>query len=180
MKKLLITLILVSAFAAVHAQMLISKDAIISFFSKAPMEDIDAISKTAVSGINIKTGEIIFKINNNSFQFKKKLMQEHFNENYMESDTYPTSEFKGKIIDPVDFSKLGTYNVVVKGNLQIHGVTKTYQTQAKITVTSDAVTANAAFKVKLEDHKIKIPTIVIAKIAEVVDVKINAVYPTKN
>lgn len=107
-------------------------------------------------------------------------MQEHFNENYMESDTYPVSEFKGKIIDPVDFSKPGTYNVAVKGNLQIHGVTKTYQTQAKITVTANAVTASTAFRVKLEDHKIKIPTIVIAKIAEVVDVKINAVYPSKN
>ncbi|WP_175634861.1 YceI family protein [Pedobacter ghigonis] len=180
MKKLLITLILVSAFAAVHAQMLISKDVTISFFSKAPMEDIDATSKTAASGINVKTGEIIFKINNNSFQFKKKLMQEHFNENYMESDTYPTSDFKGKIIDPIDFSKPGTYNVAVKGNLQIHGVSKIYQTQAKITVTASAVTASAAFRVKLEDHKIKIPTIVIAKIAEVVDVKINAVYSTKN
>ncbi len=180
MKKLFITLVLISAFAAVQAQMLISKDATISFFSKTPMEDIDATSKTAASGINIKTGEVIFKVNNNSFQFKKKLMQEHFNENYMESDTYPTSEFKGKIMDAVDLSKPGTYNVAVKGNLQIHGVTKTYQTQAKITVTADAVTASTTFRVKLEDHKIKIPTIVIAKIAEVVDIKINAIYPTKN
>lgn len=106
-------------------------------------------------------------------------MQEHFNENYMESDTYPISEFKGKITDPIDFSKPGTYNVTVKGNLQMHGVTKTYQTQAKITITADAVSASTAFKVKLEDHKIKVPTLIIKKIAEVIDVKINAVYPVK-
>lgn len=85
MQKLLFTLITLLLCTGIKAQIWTSKNVTSSFFSSTPLEDIDALSKTGASAINIKTNEIIFKINNTSFQFKKKLMQEHFNENYIES-----------------------------------------------------------------------------------------------
>jgi len=158
---------------------LISKNAALSFFSSTVVEDIEANSTTASSVLDIKSRNIIFRVNNNSFQFKKKMMQEHFNENYMESDKYPYSEFKGKITDDVDLSKDGTYTVNVSGSLNVHGVTKPYQTKATITVGSGVTTAKATFRVRIEDHKIKIPTIVFKNIAEFVDVRVSATYQPK-
>ena len=155
---------------------LISKNSSISFFSSTPVEDIQAINNTATSAIDVNTGEIIFKANNTSFQFKKKLMQEHFNENYMESEKYPLSSFSGKITDKPDFDKDGTYTVTVTGNLNIHGVSKAYTTKATLIIKDHVVKANAVFKIKIADHKIKIPSLVITNIAEVMEVKVNATY----
>nr|WP_276898743.1 YceI family protein [Pedobacter kyonggii] len=179
MQKLLFTLIALLLCTGIKAQIWVSKNVTSSFFSSTPVEDIDALSKTGASALNIKTNEIIFKINNTSFQFKKKLMQEHFNENYIESDKYPTSDFKGKIIEQIDFSKPGTYPITVKGNLQIHGVTKEYQVKGSLVITADEVKATSAFNVKVADHGIKIPTIVFKQIAEIVLVKMTATYQPK-
>lgn len=154
----------------------VSKAASISFFSSAPLEDIEAKSNLAGSALNIKTGEIIFRVKITSFQFDKKLMQEHFNENYMESDKYPLSEFKGKIEDCEKLAKDGTYKLNVSGTLQIHGVGKPYSTAATFNVKNGTIKAIAAFDVRLADHKISIPSIVGKKIAEVVKVKIEAAY----
>jgi hypothetical protein len=158
---------------------MIAKNATISFFSETPIENIEASSKTASSALDAKTGDLIFKVENTSFQFKKKLMQEHFNENYMESDKYPVSEFKGKITDPFDFSKPGTYTLNVSGTLKIHGVAKNYQTKAKFIVANGQINSSATFNVKVADHKIDVPTIVIKQIAEVMQVRINAIYQPK-
>ena len=158
---------------------MISKNAAISFFSSTPAEDIEGKSTLANSVIDTKTHNLIFKVNNTSFQFQKKLMQEHFNENYMESDKYPISTFKGKISDNVDLSTDGTYNVTIDGSLDIHGVTKNYQTKATLVVSKGIITAKTTFKVKIADHQIKVPTIVFAKIAEAVDVRISATYQPK-
>ncbi|MGM9474775.1 YceI family protein [Pedobacter sp. GSP4] len=179
MQKLIVTLIALLLCTGIKAQIWVSKTVNASFFSSTPLEDIDAQSKTGASAINVKTNEIIFKINNSSFQFKKKLMQEHFNENYMESDKYPTSDFKGKIVEQVDLTKPGTYTVTVKGNLQIHGVSKEYQTKASLIVANDEIKASSAFNVKLADHGIKIPTIVFKQIAETIQVKMTATYQPK-
>lgn len=158
---------------------LISKEATLSFFSSTVVEDIQATSNSASSALDTRTRNIVFRVNNDSFQFKKKLMQEHFNENYMESDKYPYSEFKGKIIDDVDLTKDGTYNVNVVGNLNVHGVIKSYQTKATLIVNQGITTAKATFRVRIEDHKIKIPSIVFKNIAEFVDVRVSAVYQPK-
>jgi len=147
-----------------------------SFFSATPMEDIDATSSKGVSAINLKTGAIYFKVPVNSFKFKKQLMEEHFNENYLESDKYPNAEFKGKIVDNVDLHKDGTYNVTVEGTLNMHGVDKAYREKATVTVQDGKPTASSKFNVKLADHKIKIPTIVVKNIAEVVEVSVKAAY----
>lgn len=148
----------------------------LSFFSATPMEDIDATTNKGVSAINLKTGAVYFKVAVNSFKFKKPLMEEHFNENYMESDKYPTAEFKGKIIDNIDLHKDGTYNVTVEGTLSMHGVDKVYREKATLTVLAGKPAATAKFNVKLADHHIKIPTLVVKNIAEVVEVTIKANY----
>lgn len=180
MKKLLFTLLVSIVSLSLHAQnVLISKNASISFFSSTPAEDIEGKSNTANSALDIKSGNILVKVSNTSFQFKKKLMQEHFNENYMESDKYPVSTFKGKITENVDLSKDGTYNVTIDGTLDVHGVTKAYQTKAILVVEKGTVTAKTAFNIKIADHKIEIPSIVFTKIAETVNVRIAAVYKPK-
>jgi hypothetical protein len=180
MKKLIYLLLYCTIPMVAQGQdMLISKNASVAFFSSTIVEDIEATSTTASSVLDLKSKNIIFRVNNTSFQFRKKLMQEHFNENYMESDKYPYSEFKGKITDDVDLSKDGNYIVNVVGNLNVHGVTKTYQTKATLTVSQGTTTAKATFRVRIEDHKIKIPTIVFKNIAEFVDVRVSAVYQPK-
>ena len=152
------------------------RNTILSFFSATPMEDIDATTSKGVSAINLKTGAVYFKVAVNSFKFKKPLMEEHFNENYLESDKYPTAEFKGKIIDNIDLHKDGTYNVTVEGTLSMHGVDKVYREKATLTVQAGKPAATAKFNVKLADHHIKIPTLVVKNIAEVVEVTIKANY----
>lgn len=163
-----------------HAQdILTSTNASISFFSRTIVEDIEGKSSTATSVLDLKSHNIIFKVSNTSFQFKKKLMQEHFNENYMESDKYPFSTFKGKITDDVDLSKDGTYNVNVEGSLDVHGVVKTYQSKASLVVEKGIITAKTVFKVKIADHHIKVPTLVFKNIAEFLEVRVSAVYQPK-
>lgn len=148
----------------------------LSFFSSAPLEDIEAKTDKGVSAINLKTRSIYFKVFVNTFQFRKKLMQDHFNENYLETEKYPFAEFKGKVAEETDLTKNGTWPVTVTGNLLLHGVEKPYTEKGTITVTNGQVKATATFKVKLADHQIKIPSLVIKNIAEVVDVTVNAEY----
>ncbi|MET1057104.1 MAG: YceI family protein [Pedobacter sp.] len=180
MKTLLFTLICAFFCISVHAQHLYtSKSTSISFFASTPAEDVEATSTKASSVIDTKTRNLIFKVSNTTFQFPKKLMQEHFNENYMESDKYPASTFKGKIRDDIDLEKDGTYTVTIDGSLDIHGITKNYQTTATLIVSKGTITAKTSFKVTVADHQIKIPTLVFAKIAQIVDVHISAVYQPK-
>lgn len=181
MKKIRIYGVILSLLVGVNAfaqqtNSLISKGATITFFSKALLEDIEAKSRQGGSAINVNTGDIIFRVKNVSFQFDKKLMQEHFNENYMESDKFPLSEFKGKIEDSEKISKDGIYKLKVSGTLQIHGVSKAYTTWTTFNVKNSIIKASTNFDVRLADHKITIPSIVGKKIAEVVKVTIDATY----
>lgn len=154
----------------------ICRNAHLSFFSSAPIEDIQAVTEKGVSALNIASNEIFFKVEIQSFQFKKNLMQEHFNEDYMESDKYPFAEFKGKLVSDPNFTKDGTYPVTVAGTLTIHNVPREYRVPGTITVRGGQVIATADFKVKLADHHIRIPRLLVKNIAEVVDVKVNAAY----
>lgn len=173
-------LLLAVCSSAIHAQQIwTDQQATVSFFSSTPLEDIEGVSKTATSAIDLRTGELIFKTKNTSFQFKKKLMQEHFNESYMESGRFPVSEFKGKMGNVDELQKDGIYEVPVEGKLQVHGLVKTYKTKAKITVSNGTMTATATFNVRTADHGIKIPSIVISNIAEQVAVTVSAVYKIK-
>jgi polyisoprenoid-binding protein YceI len=148
----------------------------LSFFSSSPLEDIEAKTDKGASAINIKTKDVFFKVPISSFQFKKKLMQDHFNENYLESDKYPYAEFKGKINESPEFTKDGTYPVTVTGTLNIHGVDKTYTAKGNVTTRGTSITVTSEFNVRVADHGIKIPSLVIQNVAEVVAVTVNAIY----
>jgi polyisoprenoid-binding protein YceI len=180
MKKIILSILAIASFQFANAQdVYVSKDAQIAFFSKTPVEDIDATTKTAVSALNVKSKAIYFKVEINKFKFKKKLMQEHFNENYLESEKYPTAEFTGALANPIDMSKDGNYNIDVAGKLTMHGVTKDYKTKALVVVKAGKIVAQSKFKVALSDHNIKIPTLVVKQIAETIDITITATYIKK-
>lgn len=142
-----------------------------SFFSETPIENINALNKTVGAIINTATNEIAVSMKMSAFEFPNKLMQEHFNENYMESEKFPTGTFKGKIVEPIDYTKNGIYDVTAKGQLNIHGVTLPRDLKGKLIVENQKISLISNFDVKLSDHKIDIPKIVFDKIAEVISVK---------
>lgn len=156
----------------------ITKNATIDFFSSTIVEDIKAINSEVVSFIKTETGEINFGVSIKSFVFENSLMQEHFNENYMESDKFPNAKFKGKITDPenIDFNKTGIYPVHISGEITIHGVTKTIDTKGIFTIKGKKISTKAFLKIKPKDFDIEIPLIVRDKIAKILDVNINAEY----
>ncbi|MFA4864578.1 MAG: YceI family protein, partial [Bacteroidales bacterium] len=111
---------------SVHAQKYMTKNGNIMFYSETPMETIKAVNEQVNAVLDTQTGDIVCKILIKSFQFPKALMQEHFNENYLESDKFPNSTFKGKItnLSAINFSKGGIYDALIEGDMTIHGVTK--------------------------------------------------------
>lgn len=149
----------------------------IHFFSSSPLEDIEAVTNSAVCVLNTQNKKVISKVTITSFTFKDKLMREHFNENYLESDEFPNAVLDMVIVEDVDFTKDGTYDVTLKGTLEIHGVRQSREIKGKLTVKGGAlVNAVADFEVKLVDHKIKIPKAVIMNIAEVIKVDVNFTF----
>jgi polyisoprenoid-binding protein YceI len=175
MKKLIILSWFISIYSLSFSQEVCkSSSCEISFFSETPMENIDAVNKDGKAILNTKTNELVFVVTIIGFKFKKPLMEEHFNENYMESDKYKTAHFKGQIIGDVDYLKNGEYKVKAKGVLNIHGVDKEREISGVITVKNGAIELNSSFDVNLKDHKIKIPKMVIKNIAETVKVTIQA------
>ena len=149
----------------------------VSFFSKTPALDIEAINKKSGAIINASTRDLAIQMKITDFQFPNKLMQEHFNENYLESEKFPTGKFAGKITEVVDLSKPGTYPVTAAGNLTIHGVTKPVTVKGSIVATATELKLTFAFTVRTEDYKIEVPTLVFNKIAEVIEIsgKLNLV-----
>lgn len=177
MKKLLsLIVILLISCSLSYSQNYICRNGYIRFFSTTPMEDIEGISKESISVLNTSTNDIVFKVTITSFKFNSSLMQDHFNENYMESEKYPTSIFKGKINEKIDWSKDGTYNISATGTMNCHGVDKTIVEKGTLIISKGIITIKTSFKIKLEDYKIKIPEIVFNKIAESVDVSTNFIY----
>ena len=102
------------------SQIVTSRDVTFRFFSSAPIEDITAVSNEGVSGLDFISKSVYFRVAIRSFEFEKKLMQEHFNENYMESSKYPYAEFKGFLKEDIDLSADGAFPVTVQGDLTIH------------------------------------------------------------
>ncbi len=139
----------------------------IIFHSKAALEDIEGKNKTVTAVVDSKSGAIQFSVQMKGFEFEKALMQEHFNENYAESDKYPKAEFKGTIINnsEINYSKDGTYTAKVKGRLTIHGVTKDVETTGNFKISDRTINATATFNVLMSDYNIKIPSIVKDKVS---------------
>ncbi|MBS1979189.1 MAG: YceI family protein [Bacteroidetes bacterium] len=155
-----------------------SKSGTISFFAGTAVEDIDATNEKALSFFNTETGEVVISIPNKEFHFRRSLMEEHFNENYMETGKYPKSEFKGKVNDikSINFAGAGPFQLSVTGQLNIHGVSKERTIDVTLRKDGNRFISEAKFKVLLEDHKIDRPKILWEKIAESVEVNTNLVY----
>ena len=160
-------------------QVYICTNADITFFSEAPIENIKGETSTAVSALNINNGELYFKVAIRSFNFHRSLMQEHFNEDYLQSDQFPYAQFKGRIPDSVDLTKPGTYTVKVKGYLTIHHVTKECTTNGNITVKPGEIITHAVFSVKPQNYDVKVPRLLTENIAQNVQVTVNADYRLK-
>ncbi len=154
----------------------VSKNARISLYSSAPIEDIKAATSSGASVFNPSTGELDFSVNIKSFTFPKELMQEHFNSDYMESDKFPKATFKGKVQQPVDVTKDGTYSITVTGDLTVHGVTQKRTIPGTLSVKSGVVSMSSEFIVKCADHHISIPQIVFHNIAENIQMNVSATY----
>ncbi|MGK7392110.1 MAG: YceI family protein [Candidatus Cyclobacteriaceae bacterium M2_1C_046] len=180
-KKHLIGLILFSCFAldsAIAQNIFYTRGGNITFFSSTPIEDIEARNYNVTSVINTKNGDMEFSVLIMAFEFKKSLMQEHFNEKFMESAEHPKAYFKGHIsnFDKIDFSIDGSYVAEVSGLLTIHGVTQQINTEGIVTVEGEKINSTAKFKLKPADFKIKIPSVVKDNIAKVIDVTVTCAY----
>ncbi len=181
MKKIIAVAILLGATHTVMAQRYMTRTGKVSFYSATPLEKIEAINNETASAVDAKTGDVMFQVPVKSFKFEKALMEEHFNENYIESDKYPKSEYKGKItnLSAVNFTKDGTYNVNTAGKLTIHGVTKDVTMPGTITVKGNSITVASQFNVVPQDYKIKIPSLVEGKIAKQIQVTVSNMLTKK-
>ncbi|MBA3970783.1 MAG: YceI family protein [Bacteroidetes bacterium] len=175
MKKIFFTLTAIVFSTTIFAQIFMAKSCEVSFFSASPLENIEAINKAAKPLVNAATNDVQIKIVNTAFIFEKPLMQEHFNENYMESEKFPNTIFKGKINEKIDWTKDGEHKVTVTGKMSMHGVDKEITFDGLITMKGGEMTIASKFKVHVADYKIKVPSLYVQNIAEDVDVKINAV-----
>jgi len=155
-----------------------TKDGSVTFFSSTPVEDIKAINRKASSVLDIETGNLEWAVLIKAFVFEKALMQEHFNENYMESDKFPKSSFKGKIIDfdPTAFKNDGSFTKKVKGTLTIKGVSKEVETEAFFRISSGLIKAESIFNIAVADFGIKVPSVVRDNIAKVLEVTVKSDY----
>jgi len=148
----------------------------IRFISEAPLETITADSRELKGVIDTSTNAFAFSVAISSFKgFNSDLQQEHFYENYMESDQYPVATFAGKIIEIVDYTAPGSVQVRAKGVLNIHGVRMERIIKSSLTIKENEFKIESKFTVSLQDHNIKIPRIVHQKIAPDITVKIDAV-----
>lgn len=184
MKKTILLSLFVTATVLVNAQAVqMTKTGKISFYSRAKSIDkVEAENNEVSSILNPQTGDMVFAVLIKSFHFASALMEEHFNENYLESGKFPKSTFKGKITNlaAVNFAKDGAYPVTVEGDLTMHGVTKTATAPGSVTVKGGKVSATAKFQVKLKDYSISIPSLVADKISEDIDITVDCKYEPKS
>ncbi len=175
MKKItiILTSLLMTATLA-NAQKYMTKSGTIKFSSDTPMEKIEGLNRQVNSALDFATGNFVFRVLIRGFEFEKALMQEHFNENYMESDKFPNSTFSGKItnIKDVNLSKNGVYNVTAEGDLAMHGVTKKVKMNGTLEVKDGKVLGTAKFNVAPKDYNISIPQAVIKNISEAIQVEV--------
>lgn len=167
---------LISFFNGIAQQIYTCKQGEISFFSEAPLENIEAHSKSINSFLNIATKEIAFIVPIRGFKFAKALMQEHFNEKYMESDKYPNATYQGKINGDADLTKNGTYEVTSKGKIMIHGVENEIMQSGTMTVKNNEIALSCNFMVAIKNYNITIPKLLFQNIADTINIKMNVGY----
>jgi hypothetical protein len=177
LKKFFILGLLVASVGAFGQGKFIAKNAFISFYSSTPLEDILGESNEAVTILNSDNGEIVFQAIMTTFHFKRALMEEHFNENYMESSKYPKAKFSGKIEGfNKGMLKAPVANIKIIGQLNVHGVEKTITVPGTLGLVDGKLVATSKFKVTPEDYGIAIPSLVRDKIGKEMEVTVKANY----
>jgi len=187
MKKLLIFcaafFVLTIAASAQTSQKFFTRDGKVKFDATAASspEKIDALSNSATCVLDASNGNFQWAVLIKGFQFEKSLMQEHFNENYMESGKYPKATFVGKItnLSEVNLAKDGVYNAVVVGQMTVHGVTKEITTNGALTVSGGNIKVNAGFNLKLADYNVDVPSLVSDKVAKEAKILVDALLVPK-
>jgi hypothetical protein len=183
MKKYWIVILLIAGFKLCgYTQTYVTKNGMVRFYSEASLEKIQAVSRQVNTALMNPTGDIVFKVLIKSFNFEKAMMQEHFNENYLESDKYPEATFVGKItnIKDINFTKEGSYPATVEGKLTIHGQTQVIKQTGTLEIKNDAVTANAKFNILLADYKISIPNTVVNNISKSIEITVEVTMTKLN
>ncbi|UOQ97829.1 YceI family protein [Hymenobacter sp. 5317J-9] len=147
---------------------------LITFFSTAPLEDIEALNPKVAAVFELATGQLAFSMLMRDFQFKNTLMQEHFNENYAESEKYPRARFTGTLVTMPDEATLrsGPQPVYVQGVLTIHGVKRKVRVPGTLHLRDNDLVVTSKFAVAPADYKIKIPALVRNNIAKSIDVSV--------
>lgn len=175
-KRLFVLVALVAMTAPVFAQKYFTRDGKVKFSSDASIEKIEAVNKSATAVLDAATGKMEWKVLIKGFLFEKALMQEHFNENYLESSKFPNATFKGEIsnLNEVNLGKDGTYKAVVKGKLTMHGVEKDAETTGTVKVSGGAITVHSDFTVKCSDYNIKIEAAKVSNISNEIKVTVDA------
>tara|TARA_B100001142_G_scaffold322457_1_gene370784 strand:- start:276 stop:797 length:522 start_codon:yes stop_codon:yes gene_type:complete len=163
----LVIFILLLSSIHIHAQKFMANNGEISFFSEALIENISAVNKKVSAVFDISNNDLVFQLWIKDFTFVKALMQEHFNENYLESDIYPNSTFIGKVIQYKD------EKAIVQGDLMIHGVTNNIRVEGIMIQDKESIVISSEFIIKLKDYNIPIPRLVMYKIAEEIEIKVN-------
>lgn len=183
MIKYWIVIVLVVGFSwSGYTQAYVTKNGMIRFYSEAPVEKIEAVNRQVNTALLVPTGDFVFKVLIKSFNFEKALMQEHFNENYLESDKYPEATFLGKItnIKDINFTKEGTYPSTVEGKLTIHGQTQLVKQNGTIEIKNGAVTARTKFNILLSDYHISVPNTLVNNISKSIEVTVEVMMTELN
>lgn len=181
MKKFAILLIALFAFTAKsESQIYMADSCRVSFFSATSMEDIYAVNTLSKPIMSATTGDIQINISNRDFVFQSRLMGDHFNKDYMETDKYPHTTFKGKVNEQIDYAKDGINQVTVTGTMDMHGVQKTITIPGTITIQNGTIFLLAKFNVKMVDYNINIPSILGDKLTDHVAVTLTATMKLYN
>ena len=158
----------------------LSRNGKIQFIASTPLETIDPVNNYVSCILDTENGNLVFQMKMISFKFEKALMEEHFNEKYVESDKFPKSTFVGRIQNWVDFNWNGTeQNIVVKGNITIHGIEKEIIVKGVIETSTSTISLSSSFDIIISDFGIDIPRLVRDKISESVNVQVNVTLKQK-
>ena len=176
MKRIDNSLLLIIIFSffnfSLEAQKMTIKSSSISFFSDGLLEDITAVNTASQAILNLVDGAFVLRIPITSFQFPNQLMQEHFNENYLESDKFPVATFKGKLNRTFEMGRIINTTFEAQGELMIHGIAQERIILVDISDEKKGVKIQGKFDIALEDHDIEIPSLLFQKIAEIIAVDI--------
>ena len=162
--------------ASSFSQVYKSESGYVRFYSEAPLENIEGINKKATGALRISDNILVVSIPIKSFVFEKALMQEHFNETYLESDKYKRGIFKGKVNEKINWKKDGMYDATATGTIHIHGIDQEATIKGKVVIKEGKINFETVFNVHLEEYEIEIPKIVVFNIAEVVEVTMKMTF----